>query len=66
MSFRERLANVALLWGIPSLFLELMFLPYETWLATLQVIVPGTFIGVVAFAGLEHWLFVAIRKHREM
>ena len=63
MSFGGRLLNVALLWGVPSVCVELIFLPHEAWLMMVLFIMPGTLIGVVVFAALEHWLFFAIRKH---
>ena len=55
MSFKDRLANDALLWGVPILLLELIGAPWDALPILILVFIPCTAVGVIAFAVLEHW-----------
>jgi hypothetical protein len=54
-TFSQRLVRVAVFLGIPMVCLELIGIPRHDWGAVLVFALPGTLVGVVVTALLEHW-----------
>ncbi|MGI8741002.1 MAG: hypothetical protein ACR2NN_00240 [Bryobacteraceae bacterium] len=65
MPFRERLLNVAFFVGLPSLGVELIGARRGSWLMILLIIVPGTTVGVMALALIEHWAFLNLTQRKD-
>jgi hypothetical protein len=55
-SFVRRVLRTALTWGVPILCMELIGVPRRDWGWILVLAAPGTLLGVVVYAGFEHWL----------
>jgi anaerobic C4-dicarboxylate transporter len=57
MSFSQRFANIAILWGIPMVCLEFVGVPRAHWSTILIVTLPATLLGVLVYTALEHVFF---------
>ena len=57
MTFSERFAHVAVLWGLPMICLELIGLSSDTWGIVLIFLIPATLLGVLVYTTIEHWFF---------
>jgi len=57
MTFSERLAHVAIFWGIPMVCLELIGIPLSSWAVILVFAMPATMLGILVYTAIEHWLY---------
>ncbi len=53
-TFWQRLRSMALWWGVPSVIVELFWIPRELWLYALIFLIPATAVGVVTGALILH------------
>jgi hypothetical protein len=56
LTFSKRVARVAVFLGIPMVCFELIGIPRHDWGAVLVFALPGTLVGVIVTALLEHWI----------
>ncbi len=61
MTFSERLAHVAVFWGIPMVCLELIGIPLASWAFILMFTIPATLLGVLVYTAIEHWFYAGER-----
>ena len=57
LTFRQRLLEVALMWGLPIVGIEIYGLNARGLLAAAIIILPSTAVGIFVFALMEHALF---------
>jgi hypothetical protein len=57
LTFAQRLRNIAIWFGIPMWFLELVGVPWRLWPFTLLIALLVTALGVLCAAALEHAFF---------
>jgi hypothetical protein len=55
LTFSHRFIRTALYWGVPMVCLEFVGVPRHAWGTVLVIVVPATFVGVLASSALEHW-----------
>ena len=59
LTFRQRLLRDAIFWGVPMLCLDLIGVPFWGWRPALEILVPATFVAMLAVTALEHFLISA-------
>jgi len=57
MTFSERLVHVAVFWGVPLVFLELIGIPLASWTLVSMFTIPCTLLGVFVYTAIEHWFY---------
>ena len=61
LTLAQRLRHIAIWWGIPMWLLELVGIPWISWIFILLIALPVTALAVLCAAALEH-LFFSARK----
>jgi hypothetical protein len=61
LRFSQRFARMMLFWGVPMVFLELIYIPRDLWGDALFIVLPLTLVAVLTGTALEHW-FITYKK----